>query len=79
MRQGTTGPNGHINSLSPGDWRRLVAKAGLQLDFLSGSHLMRLSGAALENSRLWTRLNLFWGGLFPSLGSELYLMARKPA
>jgi SAM-dependent methyltransferase len=78
MRHGTTGPNGHINSLSPGDWRRLVAKAGLQLDFLCGSHLMRLSGAALENSRLWARLNLFWGGLFPSLGSELYLMARKP-
>jgi hypothetical protein len=38
---------------------------------------MRLSGAALENSQSWAKLNLFWGGLFPSLGSEVYLQARK--
>jgi len=77
MRKGTTGPNGHINSLSPGDWKRLVEINGLTLDFMSGSHLMRLSGAALENSQSWAKLNLFWGGLFPSLGSEVYLQARK--
>jgi SAM-dependent methyltransferase len=79
MRKGTTGPNGHINSLSPGDWKRLVENSGLTLDFISGSHLMRLSGAGLENSRFWAKLNLFWGGLFPSLGSEVYLQARKKA
>lgn len=79
MARGTTGPNGHINSLSPGDWKRLVTDSGLKLDFLSGSHLMRLSGFPLENSRIWTRLNLLWGGLFPSLGSEVYLQAYKEA
>jgi SAM-dependent methyltransferase len=79
MRNGTTGPNGHINSLSPGDWKDLLANAGLTLDFITGSHLMRLSGAALENSQAWAKLNLFWGGLFPSLGSEVYLQARKMA
>jgi SAM-dependent methyltransferase len=79
MRHGTTGPNGHINSLSPGDWKRLITNAGMKLDFLSGSHLMRLSGASLENSQAWTKLNLVWGGLFPSLGSEVYLQARKKA
>lgn len=79
MRKGTTGPNGHINSLSPADWKALVANAGLTLDFITGSHLMRLSGTALENSQAWAKLNLFWGGLFPSLGSEVYLLARKRA
>jgi SAM-dependent methyltransferase len=79
MRSGSTGPNGHINSFSPNDWKRLVANAGLKLDFLSGSHLMRLSGSSVENSKTWAKLNLFWGGLFPSLGSEVYLQAHKEA
>lgn len=78
MRTGRTGPNGHINSHSPQNWRNLISNAGLELDFVSGSHLMRLSGAPFENFRTWTKLNLFWGGLFPSLGSEIYLVARKP-
>jgi len=76
-RNGTTGPNGHINSFCPGDWKNLVSNAGLKLDFLSGSHFMRLSGSAIENSQTWAKLNLFWGGLFPSLGSEVYLQAHK--
>ena len=79
MQEGTTGPNGHINSFSPGDWKRLVLNAGLQPVFMSGSHLMRLSGSAIENSRIWAQVNLFWGGLFPSLGSEIYIQAKKPA
>jgi ubiquinone/menaquinone biosynthesis C-methylase UbiE len=79
MRKGTTGPNGHINSFSPNAWKRMVKQAGLELEFMSGSHLMRLSGNALENSKVWARLNLFWGGLFPSLGSEVYFLARKSA
>lgn len=78
MRNGRTGPNGHINSFSPGDWKRLVKRAGMELDFLSGSHFMRLSGSVLEDSEIWARCNLFFGGLVPSLGSEVYLAARKP-
>jgi SAM-dependent methyltransferase len=77
MRNGTTGPNGHINSLSPRDWRRLVLNAGMSLEVLSGSHLMRLSGNALENYKIWVKLNLLWGGMFPSLGSEIYVQAHK--
>jgi SAM-dependent methyltransferase len=75
-RRGTTGPNGHINSFCPGDWKNLVSNSGLKLDFLSGSHFMRLSGAAIENSKIWAKLNLAWGGV-PSLGSEVYLQAHK--
>jgi SAM-dependent methyltransferase len=77
MRNGTTSPNGHINSLSPRDWKRLVANTGMNLEVLSGSHLMRLSGTAVENYKIWIKMNLFWGGMFPSLGSEVYLLAHK--
>jgi SAM-dependent methyltransferase len=77
-REGTTGPNGHINSLSPGDWKRLVRGADLEIDFVSGSHFMRRSGSSIEDSKNWAKLNLFWGGMFPSLGSEVYLQAHKP-
>jgi len=61
----------------PRRWLRLIAAAGMQVEFLTGSHLMRLSGNPLENSLLWIRFNQLWGALFPSLGSEVFLQARK--
>lgn len=61
----------------PRRWLRLIAAAGMQVEFLTGSHLMRLSGNPLENSLLWIRFNQLWGALFPSLGSEVYLQARN--
>lgn len=78
MRMGKTNSNGHINSLSPGDWKRLVRRAGLALDFVSGSHFMRVSGAFVEDYACWARANLLFGGCLPSLGSEVYLVAHKP-
>jgi len=69
---------GHVRKLSPAAWSRLCTDAGLELDFVTGSHLIRRSGSRLENARWWVRLNQLWGGLFPSLGQEVYLCARKP-
>jgi hypothetical protein len=46
---------------------------------LTGTFLARWSGSPLENRAWWLRLNQFWGALFPSLGGEVYLSARKPA
>ncbi|MEK6660519.1 MAG: methyltransferase domain-containing protein [candidate division NC10 bacterium] len=77
MKDGMRRRGVHIHSLSPRRWRRLMAAAGMQVEFLTGSHLMRLSGNPLENSQLWIRFNQLWGALFPSLGSEVYLQARK--
>jgi SAM-dependent methyltransferase len=58
-RNGTTGPNGHINSFCPGDWKNLVSNAGLKIDFLSRAHFMRLSGSAIENSQTWQNSTFF--------------------
>lgn len=70
-------PGGHITVLSPSRWRNLAHDTGLEVEFATGSHAVRMTGSGLENSRFWVRLNQLWGGLFPSLGSECYLQARR--
>ena len=79
LREGKVAPGGHIHSLSPWAWRRGVALAGLRLEFMSGGYFFRSAGFFLENHASWIRLNLLWGATFPSLGSEIYLCAVKPA
>lgn len=74
---GRLAPGGHINSMSPRRWRKLLYEVGLNLDFLTGSHAVRWSGSALENSKWWIRANQLWAALFPSLGSECCLQARR--
>lgn len=69
---------GHLQKLSPAAWHRLCRESGLDVEFLTGSHLIRRTGARLENHRWWIRLNQLWGGLLPSLGQEAYLSGIKP-
>jgi SAM-dependent methyltransferase len=78
LQAGLRKPGRHINSFWPMRWRESVATAGLGLDFSTGAFLARCSGSPLENFSWWPPLNNLWGGLFPSLGSEYYLRARKP-
>lgn len=78
-RRGENRRWGHIRKLSPADWSRCCSAAGLELEFLTGSHLIRRSGSRLEDRAWWVRFNQVWGGLFPSLGQEVYLCARKPS
>ena len=77
LKQGLVAIGGHITVLSPRRWTALATDAGLDVEFATGSHLIRLTGSPLENARWWVRLNQFWGALFPSLGSECYVMARR--
>jgi len=77
LRGGKLTPGGHITVLSPGRWCRLAEEVGMEIEFAVGSHAVRMTGSRLENSKLWVRLNQLWGALFPSLGSECYLRARR--
>jgi SAM-dependent methyltransferase len=79
LANGTLARGGHVNSLSPERWRTLLQDSGFEVELSAGSHLMRHTGNTLENSALWIRFNQLWGALFPSLGSEICLRARKPA
>jgi SAM-dependent methyltransferase len=79
LRKGKVLPGGHINSMGCSRWKNLVKESGLDLRMLTGTFLARWSGSPLENRAWWLRLNQFWGALFPPLGGEAYLSARKPA
>lgn len=68
---------GHLQKFSPAAWGRVCQAASLRIQFLTGSHLVRFTGFPLENWKWWIRLNQAWGGLFPSLGQEIYIAARK--
>jgi SAM-dependent methyltransferase len=65
-------PFGHVSAFSPQRVAQLVGSAGLKLEFFSGAFFMRHKGFALENSRRWLRLNLWWGRMFPWWPGEIY-------
>lgn len=77
MKRGKLKIGGHINSLDCERWRALVEKSGLRVQTLCGTFFLRWSQNPLENYAGWLRLNLLWGALFPPLGGEVYLAARK--
>jgi SAM-dependent methyltransferase len=69
---------GHVSVLSPERIEQFAEAEDLKLEFLSGAFLLRSSGSVIENSAWWLRLNVAFGSLFPSLGSEVYFsMSRK--
>lgn len=78
-RQGRNRHWGHIRKFCPAGWCALCQHAGLHIEMMTGSHAIRQTKSPLENFGWWIRLNQLWGTLFPSLGQEIYLAARKPA
>jgi SAM-dependent methyltransferase len=76
LRQGKRVLGQHINCFWPGRWAAMVRAEGIQVELLTGAYLLRWAGNPLENTQWWLRLNQLWGGLFPALGGEVYLMAR---
>jgi SAM-dependent methyltransferase len=70
-------PFGHVSVISPERVDAFAESAGVDVTFMSGAFFMRKSGHPIERSRLWLRLNLAFGNLFPSLGSELYFSLEK--
>jgi SAM-dependent methyltransferase len=78
FQKGTRVKGQHQHSFWPSRARRLVEEAGLEVEFILGSHFIRKRGAPWENFAIWVRINQIWGTLFPSLSQELCLKARKP-
>lgn len=78
FKAGTRVLGQHQHAFWPERVRRIVAAAGLEIEFMLGTYFIRKRGAFWENSALWVRVNQLWGTLFPSLGHELCLKLRKP-
>jgi SAM-dependent methyltransferase len=68
----------HQNAFSLKSAKDLVQGAGLDLEFMLGTHLIRKRGAFWENSATLMRMNQLWGMMLPALGRELCVKARKP-
>jgi hypothetical protein len=68
---------GHVSTFSPERVKNMAKQCGLQLDFLSGTYILRKRNFLLENCPFWVRLNLLWGALFPALSGEIYWSMRK--
>ncbi|MEA3151790.1 MAG: hypothetical protein QOD56_2729 [Gammaproteobacteria bacterium] len=72
-------PFGHVSVLSPERLELFARSERLEVAFLSGSFFMRTHGSWIENYATWLRLNVAFGSLFPSLGSELYFSLSREA
>ncbi|MDD1606442.1 MAG: hypothetical protein LUP96_07085, partial [Methylococcaceae bacterium] len=68
---------GHVSTFSPQRVQSMAQSCGLNLDFLSGTYMLRKRNFFLENHKGWVRLNLLWGALFPALSGEIYWQMRK--
>jgi len=77
LKKRTVKVGGHINSMDCRRWRRLVENSGMSVDILTGTFLARWSANPLENQAWWVRFNQLWGAIFPSLGGEVCLSARR--
>jgi SAM-dependent methyltransferase len=72
-------PFGHVSVLSPERLELFARSEKLEIAFLSGAFFMRTRGSWIENYATWLRLNVAFGSLFPSLGSELYFSLSREA
>jgi methyltransferase family protein len=72
-------PFGHVSVLSPERLESFAMSERLEIAFLSGAFFMRTGGSWIENYATWLRLNVAFGSLFPSLGSELYFSLSREA
>lgn len=68
----------HIHVFWVNRLRRLAEQCGLQVEFSTGTALIRKKGSRLENYAFWIRINQIWAAMFPSLGQELCVQIRKP-
>lgn len=71
---------GHVSVISPPRVIRYTESRNLCVTFFSGAYFFRKTGSFIENSfftPIWLRVNLLFGYLFPSIGSELYFSFKK--
>jgi hypothetical protein len=59
--------------------RELAEQTGFDVEYSTGTSLIRKKGSKLEDYPTWIRLNQIGASLFPAMGQELCMQLRKPA
>lgn len=67
----------HIHVFWKERLRDVAEGAGFNVEFCSGTSLVRKKGSKLEDYASWIRFNQIGAALFPSLGQELCMQLRK--
>lgn len=68
----------HIHVFWKERLRDLALSSGFEVEFCSGTALIRKKGSKLEDYAAWIRFNQVFAAAFPSLGQELCMQLRKP-
>jgi len=69
----------HIHVFWDQRLREIAETIGFEVEYSTGTALIRKKGSKLEDYAAWIRLNQIGASLFPSLGQELCMQLRKPA
>ena len=67
----------HIHMFSEKRLRNMVSDAGFDVEYSTGTALIRKKGSRLENYAAWIRFNQIGAAIFPALGQELCMQLRK--
>lgn len=69
----------HIHVFWKKRLRNLAESAGFDVEFCTGTALIRKKGSRLEDYAAWIRFNQFGASLIPAMGQELCMQIRKPS
>ena len=68
----------HIHVFDRERLTALAERTGFEVEYATGTSLIRKKGSKLEDYAAWIRFNQIGAALFPSLGQELCMQLRKP-
>lgn len=78
LAEGTRVHGQHIHVFDSERLTALATRAGFDVEYLTGTALLRKKGSKLEDYAAWIRFNQIGASLFPSIGQELCMQVRKP-
>jgi ubiquinone/menaquinone biosynthesis C-methylase UbiE len=78
LANGTRVIGQHIHVFWDKRLRKLAEDTGFEVEYSTGTSLMRKKGSKLEDYAAWIRFNQAGAALFPALGQELCMQLRKP-
>ena len=67
----------HIHVFDSERLSNLARNTGFDIEYMTGTALIRKKGSKLEDYAAWIRINQIGASLFPSIGQELCMQLRK--
>jgi SAM-dependent methyltransferase len=77
LRSGKRIPGQHIHVFWAKRLRDLARSSGFDVEFISGTSIIRKKGSRLEDYGAWIRANQALASIFPAIGQELCAQLRK--